>query len=203
MTSIREKLAALRNLAREGAAVDAAELIALQAKVQAEDEIAELAAEGERIRAEEKAARARDARRAQAAAEARDIVGDTRSAVVEAHDKAAAALAALDAAVNAYNSAIDQAGTTLNAAGFAMWNQNTLAPKPLDHPDFDEALHVVLSHGGNRHVQLDNQLHRPIDAGYVALWAARNEPGVWDGLNTWKRDRNTYPLEAPLSELAE
>jgi len=201
--NIRQKLAELRNLAREGGNVDAGELIALQAQVQAEETIAELAAEGERTRAEERAAREREARRAQAATEARTIVGDTRNAVVEAHHKAAAALAELDAAVDRYNAAITEAGATLNSAGYAMWNASAHGPKPLDHPDFDENIHVLLSGTGQQHLQLDDQLHRPVDAGYVALWAARNEPGVWDGLNEWKRDRNTYPLEAPLSELAE
>lgn len=202
MTSIREKLAALRNLAREGAAVDAAELVALQSQVAAEDQIAELAAEGERIRAEEKAARERDARRAQAATEARTIIGDSRNAVIDAHDKAAAALAEVDAAVDAYNAAIKDAARILNSAGYAMWNRNTYAPMPFDHPDFDESMHAQTSSYGDC-VQVDDKLHRPIDAGYIALWAARNESGVWDGLNTWKKDRNTYPLEAPLAELAE
>lgn len=200
--NIRQKLAELRNLAREGGNVDAAELIALQTQVQAEEQIAELAAEGERTRAEERAAREREARRAQAATEARTIIGDTRNAVVEAHNKVAAALAELDAAVDAHNAAIKDAARILNAAGYAMWNRNTYAPMPVDHPDFDESMHAQTTSYGD-FVQVDDQLHRPIKAGYVALWAARDKPGVWDGLGKWKRDRNTYPLEAPLSELAE
>lgn len=200
--NIREQLAALRNAAREGATVDAAKLVALQTQVQAEEQIAELAAEGERTRAEERAAREREARRAQAATEARTIIGDTRNAVVEAHNKAAAALAELDAAVDTHNAAINDVARILNAAGYAMWNRNAYAPKPVDHPDFDESMHTQTSSYGDC-VQVDDKLHRPIDAGYIALWAARNESGVWDGLNTWKKDRNTYPLEAPLSELAE
>lgn len=200
--NIRQKLAELRNLAREGGNVDAAELVALQTQVQAEEQIAELAAEGERTRAEEKAAREREARRAQAATEARTIIGDGRTTVVEAHNKVAAALAELDTAVDAHNAAINDVARILSAAGYAVWNRNTSAPMPADHPDFDQSMHTQASSYGDC-VQIDNTLHRPLKAGYVALWAARNKPGVWDGLNEWKRDRNTYPLEAPLSELAE
>lgn len=200
--NIRQQLTEMLAAIREGAPVDTAKLAALRTQVETEEWANEYAAEGERIRAEEKAARERDARRAQAATEARTIIGDSRNAVIDAHDKAAAALAEVGAAVDAYNAAIKDAARILNSAGYAMWNRNTYAPMPFDHPDFDESMHAQTSSYGDC-VQVDDKLHRPIDAGYIALWAARNEPGVWDGLNTWKKDRNTYPLEAPLQELAE
>ena len=200
--NIRQQLTEMLAAIREGAPVDTAKLAALRTQVETEEWAKEYAAEGERTRAEEKAAREREARRAQAATEARTIIGDTRNAVVEAHNKVAAALAELDAAVDAHNAAINDVARILNAAGYAMWNRNAYAPKPVDHPDFDESMHAQTSSYGDC-VQVDNTLHRPIDAGYIALWAARNESGVWDGLNEWKKDRNTYPLEAPLSELAE
>ncbi|QRI76259.1 MULTISPECIES: hypothetical protein [Rhodococcus] len=204
MTSIRQKLAELRNLAREGAPIDAAQLVALETEVAAEDKIAALRAEGEAARAAEATERERLARRAQATIDARDTLTGARERIAAANTRVAQALAELDDACTGYREAINTAASTLNTAGFPVWNRSTYAPMPVDHPDFDTEVHPIIASGNDRyHVQLDGTLHQPVDAGYVALWASRTSPGVWDGLHHWKRDKNTYPLTAPLPEIAE
>lgn len=203
MTSIRERLTALRNLAREGAPVDAAELVDLQNKVDAEAQIAALAAEGEAARAAEKAERERLARRAQAATEARDMVAGSRDRIVKTYGKLAALLAELDEACDDYRADINSACNTLSNAGYATWNQTAYAPQPVDHPDFDEHMHSIITSDGHA-VQIDDTRHSPVNAGRIALWAAANHaPGVSAGLGAWKRDKDTYPLTAPLPEIAE
>lgn len=203
MTSIRQKLAELRNIAREGGTVDLAEFVSLEQQEAAQDRIAALGAEGEAARAAEKAERERLARRAQAATEARDMVAGSRDRIVKTYGKLAALLAELDEACDDYQADINSACATLSNAGYATWNQTAYAPQPVDHPDFDEHMHSIIASGGHA-VQIDDTRHSPVNAGRIALWAAANHaPGVSAGLGAWKQDRNTYPLTAPLPEIAE
>ncbi|CCW12907.1 hypothetical protein [Rhodococcus aetherivorans] len=204
MTSIRERLTALRNLAREGAPVDAAELVDLQNKVDAENQIAALAAEGEHARAAEKAERERLARRAQAATDARETVAGSRERIIDAYQALRPILAELDAACADYRESITTATAALTAAGYASWNELVYGPKPVDHPDWDEHMHQIHAHGGAPNVQIDDTRHAPVSAGRVALWAiARTSPDMAAALDAWKRNRDTYPMQAPLGEIAE
>ncbi|MHC3366573.1 hypothetical protein ACYAFX_03455 [Rhodococcus aetherivorans] len=117
MTSIRERLSALRNLAREGAPVDAAELVELQTRVAAEDQIAELAAEGERTREAEKAERERLAAIATAQETARALVTDAKTEFNAAYADAVAAVIALVDAGDNRRAALIEAVQTLQRAG--------------------------------------------------------------------------------------
>ena len=115
--NIRQKLAELRNLAREGGNVDAAELIALQTQVQAEEQIAELAAEGERTRAEERAAREKAANIATAQETARDLATTTETDLLDAWDHLVDAIEAVINAADARHDALVEAVTVLSRAG--------------------------------------------------------------------------------------
>ncbi len=198
--NIRQKLAELRNLAREGVAVDTAEYVELEARARAEDQLAEYAAEGERTRAEERAAREREARRTQAATEARDLLTGTRARVIEAHNQLRQFLAEVDAAVDDYNTAVRDAARILESAGFVGWDKISYAPMPVDHPDFDATMHPIITDRGT-YVCVDGTDHSRINAGILTLWAAQGIEGVTRGLSVWKADRNTYPIQAPLAEL--
>nr|WP_012881098.1 hypothetical protein [Nocardia sp. C-14-1]AAZ74650.1 hypothetical protein pC1.5 [Nocardia sp. C-14-1] len=117
MSSIRARLAALRNDAREGANVDAAELVALQTQVAAEDQIAELAAEGERNRAAEKAERERLAAIATAQEIARELAVNSDAAMNAAYDKLVDAIEDVIKTSDSRHADLVEAVKTLAAAG--------------------------------------------------------------------------------------
>lgn len=117
MSTIRERLSALRNLAREGAPVDAAELVELQTRVAAEDQIAELAAEGERTREAERAERERLATIATAQEIARALVTDANTEFNAAYAEAVAAVVALVDTGDNRRARLIEAVQTLQRAG--------------------------------------------------------------------------------------
>lgn len=115
--TLREKLTALYNAAREGGNVDTAELVSLEAQVQAEDTIAALAAEGEAVRASEKAERERLANIATAQHTARDLVTTAQADWEKAYAGAVDAIVTLLDATADKGAAAAEAVNILQSAG--------------------------------------------------------------------------------------
>ena len=152
MTSIRARLAALRNDAREGASVDAAELIALQTQVAAEDQLAELAAEGERAREAERAERERLATIATAQEIARALAVNSETALNAAYDRLVDAIEDVIKASDARHADLVEAVKTLTAAGAPAVGDDaagTVAPHNAD------TTRPTITVDGKRHASLD------------------------------------------------
>lgn len=155
MTTIREKLSTLYNVAREGGNVDAAELVALETQVQAEDTIQALAEEGAVARAAEAAELARLAGIATAQATARDLVTDAETAYEEAYGAAVAAIIALIDATDAQAAAIHDAISVLGSAGAPTIGEaeaGSVAAHPEAHMNgtvlVDGTRHSAIPHAG-------------------------------------------------------
>ncbi len=150
--NIRQKLAELRNLAREGATVDAAELVALQTQVAAEEQIAELAAEGERTRAEERAAREHAANIATAQNTARDLATSSEAELHAAYDHAVDALEALIKAADGRHDNLVEAVLTLGRVKAPAIDDPAAGPVAVQNNDTSCPTIVV---DGRRHFSLN------------------------------------------------
>lgn len=157
--NIRQKLAELRNLAREGGNVDAAELVALQTQVQAEEQIAELAAEGERTRAEERAAREKAANIATAQETARDLATTSEADLLAAYDAAIDALEALVKATDARHDALATAVRGLSSAGAPNTTADHISRTPVGYSP-DLATPTVWIDGQRHHAAKPGDLIR-------------------------------------------
>lgn len=191
--NIRQKLAELRALAREGAPVDAAEYVELEARARAEEQLAELAADGERTRAQARAEREAEARRAQAATDARDRMATALDAIKAADQVVIDALAHFASVSRDYRDAIDTTAHELSAAGYLEWNQSAMQPRQIDHPRYDgNLLPVRGDHGWS--VEIDGIRHQHIDPGHAVVYAALTNPDAQPWVAKWRRSRDTYPV---------
>lgn len=117
MSTIREKLAELRNIARAGGNVDLAEFIALESQAATKDKLDALAAEGEAARAEEATARERAANIATAQATARDLATTAKTEFSDAYAEVVAAVIRLVDTTDHRREALTDAVQTLGYAG--------------------------------------------------------------------------------------
>jgi hypothetical protein len=195
--TIRERLSALRNLARDGGNVDAGELAALTAEAEAEAQVDALRAEGQAQRDTEAAEREYQAKRAEAAAIARETMTDARAQLIDADQALRAAIATYAGAVDHHNGALHHVVNTLRSAGYPEHIAASHLAVPVHHKGFDENLLPIMATEGWQ-VRIDGTTHATIDAGHGAIWAVSREPRTWAWVAKWRRSRDTYPIQSPI-----
>jgi len=192
--NIRQKLAELRNLAREGATVDPAELVAVQAQAEAEQQIADLAAEGERTRAEERAAREHAANIATAQNTARDLATSSEAELLAAYDHAVDALEALIKAADGRHDALVEAVLTLGRVKAPAIDDPAAGPVAVQNNDTSCPTIVV---DGRRHFSLDEPGEFLRCAVIAANWRFKDRTGASRDLRMYGGDNIANKLGTP------